>query len=292
MTSILDKLGIPADITKQIEEAKAKELETEDSGSKFPEFEIKAGETRTISILPGLGGWVNYAISQGVDLTSADARAWIEDRATAQTRALDFNDVIPTWAMIPAKYPNAARVSGLFVPKLGRVSYAGYTAAVLAKLPADHPRRLALTIRGKFGLSKVKHAMLAYCIEHPVGKKGLDDQALEQLIRQGGFVKLLAMNMPTYDNLKDAKAAAIQMGKPELPTVHLVTTLQDPKFIKLGFQINMTTPAWHQPEMLRLVLQEIEKLGPVETKSPYRDVSDEELEDAVKQALESDSPAT
>jgi len=107
---------------------------------------------------------------------------------------------------------------------------------------------------------------------------------------------LLQLNQPSYNNLKAAKAAAVQMGKNELTSIHLVCTVQDAKFNRLGFQANaMQTPVWHRPDLLRLVLQEIEKLGPVATKSPYREVSDEEFAEGVKQALESsssDAPAT
>jgi hypothetical protein len=174
------------------------------------------------------------------------------------------------------------------MPKLGRVSYAKYPAAVLEKLPPEHPRRLALTIKGKFGANKIKQGVLLYCIEHPLNKRGLDDSALEQQIRDGGFVKLLHLNKPSYQNLKDAKAAAVQMGKQELPSIHLVVSVQDAQFNKLGFQVNaLQTPAWHKPELLRLVLQEIERLGPVASKNPYREVTDQEFADAVKQALAS-----
>lgn len=288
MPGVLDKLNIPTNVNEQIRAAKAAEMETEETGGKFPEFEIKQAETKTLSVLPGYGDWVRYAVSQLDDADESTVMPWIEERATAQLKHLDCSELVPSWATIPAGYPNAAKVSGLFVPKLGRISYARFPQAVLEKLPADHPRKLALTIRGKFGLSKIKHAVLLYCLEHPMGKKGLDDAALEQQIRQGGFVKLLALNMPSYNNLKDAKTAAIQMGKTELPSIHLVTTLQDPKFLKLGFQVNaMQEPSWHKPELLRLVLQEVEKLGPVATKNPYREVSDEEFAEGVKQALDS-----
>jgi len=178
MTSILEQLGIAADITEQLEAAKAAEMELEDSGYRLPEFVIKPGETNTISVAPGLGDWVKFARSQMDNPDSPAGLQWITERATAQLRALDINDVIPSWAKFPANFPAAVGVSGLFVPRLGRVSYARFPAPVLEKLPADHPRKVALTIKGKFGLPKVKHAILLYCIEHPVGKRGLDDAAL------------------------------------------------------------------------------------------------------------------
>lgn len=297
--SILAKLNLPANITAQIAAAKAAELALDDDRKTFPEFEIKPGESRTISILPGLGSWIDYAVTALDDPTDATVTHWVEDAAAQQFKLLGFDTnplpgpdgvehvEIPEWAAIPAGHPAAVKVSGIFLPKAGAISYSAFPQKTLDALPPDHPRRRALQVPTKFGAVKVKHSIIMYCIEHPLNRRGLDDAALAENINAGGFLRLLKLNMPSYSNLKEAKAALLQLGKTELPSAHLIVSVQDPQFVKLGFQVNPTPPVWRaKPELLALVLQEVHRVGPVATKTPYRELTDDEFAAALTKALD------
>ncbi|MGV1035352.1 MAG: hypothetical protein ACOYBP_09095 [Microbacteriaceae bacterium] len=261
------------------------DIET-DRGFAKRELRIDKGQHSLVAFLPAKVSWGDAA-GAALDrrCTEEDATKWIVDQATAQVKALGFDPEgdIPAWAMIPATFTGHHSEASVFLGKKGLknsgyISYAEYPASVLAKLPPTHPRVMATKLPGKWGENKARTTVYFNVLELPTGKQGVDENALRQMLTEGGFVKVFGISAAQYANLRETRDAIAQMGFASLAHVHiLVKRGSDDKGLYL-FTPNTSGPAtWRKPEFMKLVLQELERIEPLAERAGIKHLNDEEF---------------
>lgn len=293
--SYLQAIGALDTIQEVAKAAKqhAADVEAQTSTDGFPAFELADKTTKVISILPGCSSFPAFA---GV-YADGDIQEFAEQEITRQMQKLGIapDGVIPSWSQIPAHYAAPDVVATLFVggkgvKNSGNIDYSEYPAKRLRELAPDHPRNLALTIKGKFGAPTVRNGIYLYCMEHTLQNGKIDQQQLRKQLEAGGFVRLLRLNGPSYSALKSAAEAAQLSGARYITDYHLVVQWQDFGKKTYSFHANMAEPGWHQPDLLPLVLKEIERCGKPLDHADCRKLSDDEFEALVRATLGKQEP--
>lgn len=288
--TILDALGVSADIETRAAASKKRQadLDTQTSGTGFPEVELPDKGTQIVSLLPGGGDFPEFA---GIYAPDGDIRGFIEREGRLQLAKLGIPETsIPPWALTPERFAAQRSIASLFVgykgiKNSGTISYEDYPAARLRELGPQHPRNVALSIPGKYGLPNVRNHIFVYCVQHTMVNGILDNNKLAQDIKAGGFVKLLRMHGQSYNALKSAAAAAQMSGHRYITDVHLILQWSDYQKKTYSFNINAVEPAWHSKELLPLVLQEVHRLGrPVEN-TDVKSLTDDEFATLVQAVL-------
>jgi len=290
--SFLESLGVAKDIEARAAAEKKRhvELDNQASGQGFPEIDLPEKGSGIVSLAPGGGDFAEFA---GIYAPDGDLLGFTEREARKQMEKLGIpeND-IPPWAKFPERFVGQRSIPSLFVggkgiKNSGSISYEDYPAARLRELGPQHPRNLALTIPGKFGLPHVRNHIYVYAIEHQMTNGLLDNQKLAQDIKGGNFLKLLRMNGQSYTALKSAAHAAQLSGHRYITDVHLIMQWADFSKRQYSFNINAVEPAWHTKELLPLVLKEVQRLGrPVEN-SEVKNLTDDEFAALVDAVIQS-----